>query len=201
MAQLCFAPMDGITTNATREITREVFLQRGKAEDQLRLWTEFMNVEGFLINPEKVAEHLETNAFQRPIAQIYGGNEESLVAAALQIEAEYAELFAGIELNMGCPSTTVMKCGGGSELMKQRDITLKIIQRLARSLHTLPFSLKARTGLNEEDKPVQQAFLVEASKYCSLISVHGRTLKELYGGIVDWEWIQNLKAQAHCPII
>ncbi len=71
MANLCFAPMDGITNNATRQITREVFQQRGKSEDTLTLWTEFMNVEGFLINPDKVAEHLETTAVQHPIAQIF----------------------------------------------------------------------------------------------------------------------------------
>ncbi|MDR2540413.1 MAG: hypothetical protein LBD11_01170 [Candidatus Peribacteria bacterium] len=53
-----------------------------------------MNVDGFLINPEKVVKHLQTTPDQKPIAQIYGGNEKTLIEAAVQIEREYGELFS-----------------------------------------------------------------------------------------------------------
>jgi tRNA-dihydrouridine synthase len=70
-----------------------------------------MNVDGFLINPRKVIKHLLTTKGQQPIAQIYGGKEATLLQAAQYIDQEYHQLFAGIELNTGCPSTTVMKVG------------------------------------------------------------------------------------------
>ncbi len=94
-----------------------------------------------------------------------------------------------------------MKSGGGSELMKNREKTLNIIKKLSGSLKYLPFSIKARTGINTLDKPAQKAFLIEASKYCSKISIHGRTLKELYGGEVDWDWIAEVDSACHCPVI
>ena len=191
--------MDGITTMATRQITREVFQQYGKPGDTLKLWTEFMNVDGFLINPAKVAEHLETTPEQQPIAQIFWGTEETLIKAAVSIEHTYGNLFSGIELNTGCPSNAVMKCGWWSELMKNKKKTLTIIKHLSASLQRLPFSIKARAGLNDEDLPAQQEFLIEASQYCSSISIHGRTLKQLYGGEANWKFIQQTKQRLLNP--
>jgi tRNA-dihydrouridine synthase len=36
-------------------------------------------------------------------------------------------------------------------------------------------------------------FLVNASKYCDKISIHGRTLKQLYAGDSDWSFICEVK--------
>jgi tRNA-dihydrouridine synthase len=63
--------------------------------------------------------------------------------------------------------------------MKDREKTLDIIKELSKQL-TIPFSIKSRTGLDNIDKSRQFDFLVEASNYCDKISVHARTLKELY---------------------
>ncbi|MDR2415641.1 MAG: hypothetical protein LBD75_03380 [Candidatus Peribacteria bacterium] len=92
--QLCFAPMDGITTCATRLLTKEIFETYGHPNDKLMLRTEFMNVDGFLINPENVVQHLQTTLDQQPIAQIYGGNENILIEAATKIEHSYGDLFS-----------------------------------------------------------------------------------------------------------
>jgi tRNA-dihydrouridine synthase len=68
-----------------------------------------MNVNGYLINPSKVLRHMLTIPTATPtIAQIYGGNEDRLLEAALQIEKDYPNIFSGIELNIGCPSPKVM---------------------------------------------------------------------------------------------
>jgi len=73
-----------------------------------------------------------------------------------------------------------MKVGGGSDMMRDKAKTLKIIQHLSESLENLPFSLKSRAGLNEKDKDQQLDFLCEASQFCTMISIHGRTLKQGY---------------------
>ncbi|MBU0626472.1 tRNA-dihydrouridine synthase [Patescibacteria group bacterium] len=44
----------------------------------------------------------------------------------------------------------------------------------------LPFSIKTRTGLNEADKKAQSKFIIEASNYCHIISIHGRVTKQIY---------------------
>jgi len=106
---LCFAPMDWITNCATRLITSEIFNKYWNKEDKLSLWTEFMNVDWFLINPHQVIKHILTTPWQKPILQIYWWKEETLLKATHIIQDEYSKLFSWIELNTWCPSNTVMK--------------------------------------------------------------------------------------------
>ena len=39
----------------------------------------------------------------------------------------------------------------------------------------MPFSIKTRTGTNEQDKQNQTEFLIKASEYADMITIHGRT--------------------------
>ena len=190
---LCFAPMDWITNCATRLITKNIFEKYWKKEDSLNLRTEFMNVDGFLINPHQVIKHALTTPWQKPILQIYGWKEETLIKAAEKIQNEYSDLFSWIELNTGCPSNTVMKVGWWSDMLKDKEKTLNIISELAWIQGPLPFSLKTRAWLNDSDKESQKNFIRKASKYCSKISIHGRTLKQLYTWMADRNFIEESK--------
>jgi tRNA-dihydrouridine synthase B len=86
--------------------------------------------------------------------------------------------------------------------LKCKENALDIIQALSQQ-SKLPLSIKTRTGINEDDKEAQMEMLVKASAYCSLISIHGRTTKQGYGGDPDWEFIYELKRKANkkCKII
>lgn len=190
---LCFAPMDWITNCATRLITKQVFEKYWSKDDDLTLWTEFMNVDWFLINPNQVIKHALTSEWQKPILQIYWWKEETLLKAAEKIQNEYSDLFSWLELNTWCPSNTVMKVWWGSDMLKDKDKTLSIIEKLSNIHWPLPFSLKTRTWLNEDDKIKQIDFLVKASKYCDKISIHWRTLKQLYLWEADWNFISEIK--------
>ena len=190
---LCFAPMDWITNCATRLITSQIFEKYWKKEDTLNLRTEFMNVDWFLINPHQVIKHALTTQWQKPILQIYWWKEETLIQATKKIQNEYSDLFSGIELNTGCPSNTVMKVGWWSDMLKDKEKTLNIIKELTEIQGPLPFSLKTRAWINENDKKEQMNFIKDASQYCSKISIHGRTLKQLYTGESDRIFISETK--------
>lgn len=205
--QLCFAPMDWITNCATRLITQQIFDKYWDNNDNLTLWTEFMNVDGFLINPHQVIRHILTSQWQKPIAQIYGWKKETLVRAAQVIQNEYSELFSGIELNTWCPSNTVMKVWWWSDMLRNKEETLNIIKEISQIKWNLPFSLKSRAGLNDLDKEDQLFFLVKASSYCDKISIHWRTLKQLYTWEADRNYISKIKIEveknwnSECKII
>ena len=201
---LCFAPMDWITNCATRLITKNIFEKYWNKEDSLNLWTEFMNVDGFLINPHQVVKHALTTEWQKPILQIYWWKEETLIKATEKIQDEYSDLFGWIELNTWCPSNTVMKVGWWSDMLKDKEKTLNIIEKLAWIQGPLPFSLKTRAWLNENDKAEQMEFLIKASAFCTKISIHGRTLKQLYTWDSDWDFIHEVKEKiwnSDCKII
>ena len=191
--QLCFAPMDWITNCATRLITSQIFERYWRKEDILALRTEFMNVDWFLINPHQVIKHALTTEWQKPILQIYWWKKETLFQAMKKIQNEYSDLFNWIELNTWCPSNTVMKVWWWSDMLRDKEKTLNIIKELSEIQGPLPFSLKTRAWLNDADKETQKNFLVKASNYCSKISIHGRTLWQLYGWDSDRSFISEIK--------
>jgi len=175
---LGLAPMDWFTDCAMRNITQEIFDMYNK-KDTLCLRTEFMTADGYCAKPEAVIRHLMTSPNQKNlIAQIHGGKLETLLKTVKDINKKYAKDFIGIELNLGCPAHNIMKSGGGSELLKNKEETLKIIQALSKA-SKLPFSIKTRTGLNEADKEAQFDFILKASEYCSMITIHGRTTNKI----------------------
>ena len=89
---LGLAPMDGFTDYAFRQITKEVFEKYGeKNKYEFMLRTEFMNANGYLINPVGVVKHLMSNKEQAPlIAQIFGNEKESLVKCFVEVEQKYS---------------------------------------------------------------------------------------------------------------
>ena len=72
-----------------------------------------MSADGYCVNPPKLVRHLLIRDDEKKvIAQIYGGKQDELVRTAIDIQTKYGDRFAGIELNIGCPSPKVMACGG-----------------------------------------------------------------------------------------
>lgn len=185
--------MDWITDCAYRIICKQIFEQHGSSDDQLMLWTEFMSADGYTHNPPWVVRHLMRSDYDHEtIAQIFWGNPETLIHCASDIEAKYN--FAGIELNMGCPSPKIMKCAAGSGMLRDKVKTLEILQEISKNIST-PFSLKTRLGLSQDDIQEQFDFLIQASKYVSMIWVHGRTYKQSHAWFVDWDFIYRLKKE------
>ncbi len=201
---LWLAPMDWITDLSCRVITKKIFNKYNKnPNNELRLWSEFMTSDWFLARPENVVKNIINSPFEQPIIlQIFWWNEIKLVDTALKIQDLYWDKIAWIELNTWCPANNVMKSGWGSTLMKDKKRTLEIIKNISKKL-TIPFSIKTRTWLDNVDKTRQLDFLIEASNYCDKISVHSRTLKELYHWGWDRNFIYNLKSKANknCKII
>jgi len=223
--------MDGYTDCAFRQIVKEIFDKYGEKKYELWLWTEFMNADGYIINPPWVIKHLLTDKNQSPvIAQIFWSDEKMLMKCFADIQKKYflnaefrmqnaeknkkksinSELwtlnsefsFAGIELNMGCPARNVMHTGWGSALLRDRTKTLETIKKLS-LIMKMPLSIKTRTGTDEHDLKAQMEFLVEASNYVSMISIHGRTVKQWYSDESNWDFVYELKKKADkkCKIL
>lgn len=199
---VALAPMDGITNNAYRLICKQVWDRYNTAgrlaiQDKVDgleffMFTEFMSADGYVHQPSRLVKHLVKSGNQSPIiAQIYGWDQDSLVKTAIDIDNKYD--FDGIELNIWCPSPKIMACEAGSGMLKNRPKTLEIIKQISSSIKK-PFSIKTRCGLTQDDKDDQFAFVLEASQYVSMITIHGRTYKQSHNGDVDRDWIYKLKS-------
>lgn len=85
-----------------------------------------------------------------------------------------------------------MTCAAGSGMLRDKERTLGILQRMSETV-SVPFSIKTRIGLTEADIHEQFQFLIDASQYVHMITIHGRTYKQSHAGEVNREFIYRLK--------
>jgi tRNA-dihydrouridine synthase len=196
---LVLAPMDDVTDTVFRQIIADL------APPDLYL-TEFVNVDG-LQSPGrlKLLHKLQFTPKQRPIiAQIWGLNPDNFYKTTIEL----IEMgFAGVDINMGCPVKTVIKNGACAALINNRELANEIIeaaQEAARSTSSgqagdaCPISIKTRVGFTTPDLSWLEFLL---TKKLDLLSIHGRTAKELSNVAANWPFIGEIRKirDATCP--
>lgn len=172
----CLAPMEDVTNVVFRQV-----VTRATRPDVF--FTEFMNVSGFC-HPEgrsNVARRLETAPTDAPIiAQIWGNKPEDFVKTVIEINK--MKVFAGIDINIGCPDKAVVKSGGGSALIKNPELAVEIInaakEGVAKSSNKIPLSVKTRIGYSRVEE-WEDWLTVLLEQNLSALSVHLRTKKEM----------------------
>ena len=191
---LCLAPMDGITNTVYRKIVKTVFDKYWDKENyEMLLVTEFVTSQWFFHNFEKIKDHLTFDEYEKPlIVQIFGWEIERLLHIAKKLDSEFN--FDWIELNIWCPSPKITKQWAWWWLLQDKKNTLDIIRTLSESIK-LPFSIKTRTWLKKEDKKEQFNFLVEAAKFCDMMTIHARYLNQCHSGDVDIDFVLDLKKE------
>jgi nifR3 family TIM-barrel protein len=105
-----------------------------------------------------------------------------------------------VDLNLGCPAKKVVKCNGGSGLL--RDLPrIRSIFEAVRSAVKIPFTVKFRAGWNDEEIVcVELAKMAEDCGLCA-VALHARTREQGYSGNARWEWIAAVKDAVKIPVI
>lgn len=212
------APMAGVTDTVFRRFIRSVsFLnESGPMADYdpkvLRpvtlsdpngcglIMTEFTSADG--VTKTKKARvlkrylgHLED---EHPLAaQLFGSDPQVLADAAKLVEDMG---FDTVDLNLGCPAKKVVKCNGGSGLL--RDLPqIERIFKTVRAAVSIPFTVKFRMGWN--DSEIVCVEVAKLAQECGLnaVALHARTREQGYSGNARWEWIGAVKAAVAIPVI
>src|SRR5438874_5185139 len=135
---------------------------------------------------------------EHPISAQLFGSDPGVMADAARVCQDLG--FDILDINFGCPVNKVVKCNGGSGLLRD----LPLVERLLREVRaaiTIPFTLKYRAGWNDEELvTVRMAQLAED---CGLqaIALHPRTREQGYAGKADWRRIAEIKAAVKIPVI
>ncbi len=135
---------------------------------------------------------------ERPItAQLFGSNPEVIAEAARIVEARGFDI---VDLNLGCPVKKVVKCNGGSGLLRDLPIVENIF-RMVRAAVKIPFTVKFRTGWSDQEIIATQ--LARLAEDCGLdaVALHARTRQQGFGGKADWRHIADVKQAVKIPVI
>jgi tRNA-dihydrouridine synthase B len=135
---------------------------------------------------------------EHPIAcQLFGSDPDVMADAARVCEERGFDI---VDINFGCPVNKVVKCNGGSGLL--RDLPLvETILRKVRGAISIPLTCKVRAGWNDHELvAIKMARLAED---CGLaaVALHPRTREQGYSGRADWTRIAEVKDAVKIPVI
>ncbi len=186
------APMAGVTDTVFRRFIRNL----GGCG---LIMTEFTSADGVLRAKDKKAKrYLHFYEDEHPIsAQLFGSNPQVMAEAARMVEDFGFDL---VDLNLGCPAKKVVKCNGGSGLLRDLPLIGKIFESV-RAAVKIPFTVKFRAGWNDEE--IVCVELAKMAESCGLqaVALHARTREQGYSGTARWEWIAAVKDAISIPVI
>lgn len=179
---LVLAPMDDVTDSVFRQIIASC------AKPDFFM-TEFVNVDG-LQSPgrPRLMHKLLLSKKEHPIfAQVWGLQPENFYKTT----KELVDMgYDGVDLNFGCPVKTVIKNGACAALIKNRELAGELIEAVRGAVgNKIPVSVKTRLGFNDVDLSWFEFLL---TKKLDLLSVHGRTAKQLSNAPADWGLIGKI---------
>jgi nifR3 family TIM-barrel protein len=190
------APMAGVTDTVFRRFIR------GLGGCGL-IMTEFTSSHGVRASmgtrkPSKTLKYLAFQPEEHPISAQLFGSDPAVMADAARVCQDLG--FDILDLNFGCPVNKVVKCNGGSGLLRDLPLVERLLREVRKVL-TIPFTMKYRAGWNDEELvAVRMAQLAED---CGLqaVALHPRTREQGYSGQADWRRIAEVKAAVKIPVI
>jgi nifR3 family TIM-barrel protein len=186
------APMAGVTDTVFRRFIKNL----GGCG---LIMTEFTSADGVLRKKDQKAKrYLHFYEDEHPIsAQLFGSDPQVMAEAARMVEGLGFDL---VDLNLGCPAKKVVKCNGGSGLLRDLPAIGKIFEAV-RAAVKIPFTVKFRAGWSDDE--IVCVELARMAESCGLaaVALHARTREQGYSGQARWEWIAAVKDAVKIPVI
>jgi nifR3 family TIM-barrel protein len=191
------APMAGVTDTVFRRFIRNL----GGCG---LLMTEFTSSHGVRASlrarkpTRTLLKYLTFDPVERPItAQLFGA-DPAVMADAARVCQDLG--FDVVDINFGCPVNKVVRCNGGSGLLRD----LPLVERLLREVRaaiSIPLTIKFRAGWN--DRELVAVRLARLAEDCGVaaVALHPRTREQGYSGQADWTRIAEVKAAVGIPVI
>lgn len=190
---LFVAPMAGVTDRPFRRLCKR--LGAGYAVSEMvtsrrELWAS--------LKTSRRADHAGEPA---PIAVQIAGVDPAEMADAARYNIDRGARI--IDINMGCPAKKVCNVFAGSALMSDEPLALAIVQAVVSACapRGVPVTLKMRTGRSDSERNAVRLARAAADAGVAMLSVHGRTRAQGFGGAAEYDTVAAVKAAVHVPVV
>lgn len=131
-------------------------------------------------------------------AQLYGDNCAEMAEAA-KIVADTGR-FSAIDLNAGCPAPKVIRCGGGSALIRTPEKIGALTEALVKAT-SLPVFVKTRIGADPEHPAAALLARIARESGATMLTMHGRFTSRRHSGPVVTELLREAVRAVDIPVI
>lgn len=185
------SPMEEVSDRAFRMLCKE-----NGADITI---SEFAASDALIRDVEMTKKKLQFDERERPFGIQIFGNQETVMVEAAQIAASYQPDF--IDINWGCPVKKIVGKGGGSGMLQNPDLLVKITAAIVKAV-SLPVTVKTRLGWDDNNKIIVNLAQKLQDAGIAALSIHGRTRAQMYRGNADWTLIGAVKQNPliHIPI-
>jgi tRNA-dihydrouridine synthase B len=187
------APMAGVTDRPFRVLARR--FGAGHAV------SEMVTTKRELWDSLKTSRRADHAGEPGPIAvQIAGVDPGEMADAARYNITRGAQI---IDINMGCPAKKVCNVWAGSALMQDEPRAIAIVRAVVQACapRGVPVTLKMRTGWCASARNALPLALAAQDAGVSMLTVHGRTREQGYGGQAEYDTIAAVKAALQIPVV
>ena len=187
------APMAGVTDRPFRRLCRQ--LGAGYAV------SEMVTSRRELWNSLKTSRRANHEGEPGPIAVQIAGTDAAMMAEAATYNIDRGAQI--IDINMGCPAKKVCNKWAGSALMQDEALALAIVTAVVAvcAPRGVPVTLKMRTGWSQSHKNAVTLARAFESAGVQMLTVHGRTREQGYGGHAEYDTIAAVKAAVRVAVV
>jgi tRNA-dihydrouridine synthase B len=190
---LFVAPMAGVTDRPFRQLCKA--LGAGYAV------SEMVTSRRDLWHTLKTSRRANHEGEQGPIAVQIAGTDAPMMAEAAAYNIDRGAQI--IDINMGCPAKKVCNKWAGSALMQDEALAIQIVEAVVAACapHKVPVTLKMRTGWCQSEKNAVVLARAAEAAGVQMVTVHGRTREQGYGGHAEYDTIAAVKAALRIPVV
>jgi tRNA-dihydrouridine synthase B len=184
------APMSGVTDEPFRALAHAH--GAGLVVSEMVASEELVNAR-----PDMLRRALGAESLSPFVIQLAGREPHWMAEGARVAQDMGAEI---IDINMGCPAREVTGGLSGSALMRNLDHAEKLIEATVQAA-SVPVTLKMRLGWDHDSLNAPELARRAEAQGIALVTVHGRTRCQFYGGKADWAAIANVREAISIPLI
>ena len=183
------APMSGVSDLAMRRIARRF----GAA----LAFSEMVAAETYLSGDAEASMRAEGEGVSPHAVQLVGREPRAMAETARRVEAGGAAI---IDINMGCPARRVSGALAGAALMRDLDHAERIVSAVVEAV-SVPVTLKMRLGWDAGEINAPQLAARAERAGARMVTIHGRTRSQFYGGQADWGAARAVVEAVNLPVV